>query len=343
MMPSDTIEIVDDVGTPGKILTGGGENTGARRTQRQEAAAVVNDDNDLNDDGGAAAALAESQKSLKDHEATARRERAERVAAQRQADDLRRQLQETQASRVEDRAAALKAELESAKTARDAASAAYRAARESGDLDSEQAAIELLTAANVNIRQGEADLARHGAAPRADGGAAPQPPAQPSGQKFTPATQAWIDAHPQFLTDPAYRAACAGADQLARARGLDVDTPEYFRYVERTIARELNGERDTQQENRMDRGNSGAPPSRGSGNGPGSRIVQTDIGQMRVTSGANGKLSIAFPDARDRADFEEAARICGMKLADYCLEHVKIDEDRRRGRPTGLISGDGRR
>ena len=255
MMPSDTIEIVDEGGTPGEILTGGGENTEGRRQQRAPSPAAIVNDDDQNGDDDAAGALAQSQKALKDHEATARRERAERVAAQRRAEEAERLLQEAWVGRVEDRAAALKAELESAKTARDAASAAYRAARESGDLDSEQAAIELLTAANVNIRQGEADLARHGAAPRADGGAAPQPPAQPSGQKFTPATQAWIDAHPQFLTDPAYRAACAGADQLARARGLDVDTPEYFRYVERTIARELNGERDTQQENRMDRGN----------------------------------------------------------------------------------------
>lgn len=342
MMPSDTIEIVDDDGQTGGILTGGGESTAPRRAQRPEPAAIVNDDIDLDGDD-AAGALAQSQKALKDHEATARRERAERVAAQRQAEDLRRQLQETQASRVEDRAAALKAELDAAKTARDAASAAYRAAREAGDLDGEQAAIELLTAANVNIRQGEADLARHGAAPRADGGATAPTPQQPPAQKFTPETQAWIDAHPQFLTDPAFRAACAGADQLARARGLQVDTPEYFRYVERTIARELNGERDTRQENRMDRGNSGAPPSRGSGNGPGTRIVQTDIGHMRVTPGPNGKLSIAFPDARERADFEEAARICGMKLTDYCLEQVKIDEDRRRGRPTGLVTGESRR
>ena len=341
MMPSDTIEIEDTEAPGGDILTGGGENTGARRTQRQEPAATVNDDIDLNDDD-AAGALAQSQRALKDHEATARRERAERVAAQRRAEDAERRLQESQAGRVEDRAAALRAELDSAKTARDAASAAYRAARETGDIDGEQAAIELLTAANVNIRAGEADLARHGVAPRADGGAAPRAPQQPT-QQFTPETQAWIDAHPQFMTDPAYRAACAGADQLARARGLAVDTPEYFRYVERTIARELNGERDTQQENRMDRGNSGAPPSRGSSNGPGSRIVQTDIGQMRVTSGANGKLSIAFPNAHERGDFEEAARICNMKLADYCLEQVKIDEDRRRNRPTGLITGDGRR
>lgn len=339
-MPSDTIEI-EDVNAPGEILTGGGENTGARRTQRTEPAAIVDGDVDLNGDDDAAGALAQSQKALKDHEATARRERAERVAAQRRAEDAERRLQESQAGRVEDRAAALRAELDSAKTARDAASAAYRAARESGDMDGEQAAIELLTAANVNIRAGEADLARHGAAPRADGGAAPRAPQQAT-QQFTPETQAWIDAHPQFMTDPAYRAACAGADQLARARGLAVDTPEYFRYVERTIARELNGERDTQQENRMDRGNSGAPPSRGSSNGPGSRIVQTDIGQMRVTSGANGKLSIAFPNAHERADFEEAARICNMRLADYCHEQVKIDDDRRQGRATGLVTA-GRR
>lgn len=339
-MPSDTIEI-EDVNAPGEILTGGGENTGTRRTQRTEPAAIVDGDVDLNGDDDAAGALAQSQKALKDHEATARRERAERVAAQRRAEDAERRLQESQAGRVEDRAAALRAELDSAKTARDAASAAYRAARESGDMDGEQAAIELLTAANVNIRAGEADLARHGAAPRADGGAAPRAPQQAT-QQFTPETQAWIDAHPQFMTDPAYRAACAGADQLARARGLAVDTPEYFRYVERTIARELNGERDTQQENRMDRGNSGAPPSRGSSNGPGSRIVQTDIGQMRVTSGANGKLSIAFPNAHERGDFEEAARICNMKLADYCHEQVKIDDDRRQGRATGLVTA-GRR
>jgi hypothetical protein len=342
MMPSDTIEIVDEGGTPGEILTGGGENTEGRRQQQRapSPAAIVNDD-DQNGDDDAAGALAQSQKALKDHEATSRRERAERVAAQRRAEEAERLLQEARVGRVEDRAAALRAELESAKTARDAASAAYRAARESGDLDGEQAAIELLTAANVNIRQGEADLARHGAAPRADGGAAPQPQAQPPAQKFTPATQAWIDAHPQFLTDPTYRQMCVAADALARARGLDADTPEYFRDVERTIARELNG--DSPQERRMDRGNSGAPPSRGSSNGAGSRIVQTDIGQMRVTEGTGGKLSIAFPNAHERADFEEAARICNMKLADYCHEQVKIDNDRRAGRGTGLITSNGRR
>ena len=49
-MPSDTIEIEDTEAPGGDILTGGGENTGARRTQRQEPAATVNDDIDLNDD-----------------------------------------------------------------------------------------------------------------------------------------------------------------------------------------------------------------------------------------------------------------------------------------------------
>lgn len=50
--------------------------------------------------------------------------------------------------------------------------------------------------------------------------------------RFTPATRAWIEEHPRYLTDHRYQSLCNAADQLARAEGIPVDTGEYFRFVE---------------------------------------------------------------------------------------------------------------
>ena len=58
----------------------------------------------------------------------------------------------------------------------------------------------------------------------------------PSRERFladrTPSTRAWLNAHPDFFTDAAFNARVMGADQLARGRGVQIDSPEYFRLIE---------------------------------------------------------------------------------------------------------------
>jgi hypothetical protein len=50
----------------------------------------------------------------------------------------------------------------------------------------------------------------------------------------TAPTADWLRAHPEFFSDPQAHARITGADALAKGRGLEVDSPEYFRYIEET-------------------------------------------------------------------------------------------------------------
>lgn len=48
----------------------------------------------------------------------------------------------------------------------------------------------------------------------------------------TPDTAAWLRQHPEFFTDPAANSRIRGADALAEGRGIQKDTPAYFKFLE---------------------------------------------------------------------------------------------------------------
>lgn len=78
--------------------------------------------------------------------------------------------------------------------------------------------------------------------------------------RVTPRIQQWIDAHPRFRSDAAYRQAAMGADSLARLKGIEVESDAYFTFVEEQL-----GERQASggQTPAAPRGSSAAaPPSR---------------------------------------------------------------------------------
>ncbi len=63
----------------------------------------------------------------------------------------------------------------------------------------------------------------------------PTDPVEQFATKLSAPSAAWIRAHPEYVRDRAKNAELLAADQIARARGIAPDSPEYFRSVERTL------------------------------------------------------------------------------------------------------------
>lgn len=63
--------------------------------------------------------------------------------------------------------------------------------------------------------------------------------------QLPPRSAEWVRAHPEFVRDPKKWMKLQGADQLARANDLKVDSPEYFEFVEQTLG--LTGGRQVEQ------------------------------------------------------------------------------------------------
>jgi len=59
---------------------------------------------------------------------------------------------------------------------------------------------------------------------------------------MTPKSAAWIRAHPEFATDKGKFDQMIAAHNLAVARRLEPESPEYFRFVERTLEIDSGGE-----------------------------------------------------------------------------------------------------
>jgi len=60
-----------------------------------------------------------------------------------------------------------------------------------------------------------------------------QPTREEYMSRFTPLQRDWIDRHPEYLTDQTYQNRVVAAHHLTVSDGIQVDTPEYFRSVEK--------------------------------------------------------------------------------------------------------------
>lgn len=117
-----------------------------------------------------------------------------------------------------------------------AAEAAYRNAREFGDVDAEVAATKRLSAAES--RRSALEMQR-GAVER-------MPITSGDGfedhlARFTEPTARWMREHRDWVEDPRRNAKLVGAHQFAIADGLTPDTDECFAHVEKTIGLRTGG------------------------------------------------------------------------------------------------------
>jgi len=269
--------------------------------------------------------------------------------AERDAAAARREVGRMQSQRVQDSRVLLQQATATAQAEIEAATQAYRVARESGDLDAETAAMQQLQTASARKALIEAQAAQIGPEPTSGAGGEQQGDmVVVNGRRVTRAAADWIRSHPKFESDKKYRGVALEAHKDALDAGFTVDTPEYFRHIESVLAEEFPEGEDSAPPARstFDNGgrsmssNGGAPPTRQQGGSSGGRTVKTLFGPLVVRRSAAGGMQIQIPSGM-RDDWAEAARINNMSLADYCKAQVEIAEERERGETGGLITAEG--
>lgn len=179
-----------------------------------------------------------------------------------------------------------------------------KAAKESGDYAAEARVIRDLSIAGARLDRAEQDKANFDAWKEQQKNAPVHQPAEAQPAKFTPATQAWIDAHPRFNTDQEYRAVAIHADGIARMRGIAADTPQYFKFVEDSLDKHY-GTQQTQQRYNTTTPSTSAPVSRDNGGNGGMRP-----NQVRLT-----------------AEEREAAAMMGMTDTEYAKYKIKAQNE----------------
>ena len=162
--------------------------------------------------------LANMEAQLREAEATAASER------QRAADAEARAAQAGQAV-----VAAHTVTLDSAETAQksrlEQARASYRAAREAGDVDAEQRAIEESADARAELS--------HIAFQKTQ--AARQPQQTQSTAVRSPQAERWLHEHPKWATDLNYQRDCADIHDIAVKKKIVIDSPAYFAFADRAL------------------------------------------------------------------------------------------------------------
>ena len=274
------------------------------------------------------------------------------AAAEKAAADARNETSLAVTTLVSERVTGAQRLLDNAKGAKISAQGKLRAAREGGDFEAEQAAIDEISRANYDIGESEKALAR--AKIDHENLAKPVLPA-PGGTgepKPSPISQRWIENHPLINTDKEYRAIAAAGDSLAVSEGHQRGSQSYVDFVDRYLedefgvghgvpeTHEWRGRRDAEVTSAH-----GAP--RGGGGSRfaseddrtigGARQVETPFGRLGYRVGADGRPIITFPNASVRADFEEGARACNMSLAEYARDQVSIAQEIASGRNAGLF------
>lgn len=316
-------------------------------------AAIVEDSGP---DQSAERMLEDSQRAIQERDRQLAEANQRAARAQSEAARARDEAARANMERAGDRATAVAAQIEAAQADQATATAALRAARDSGDVDAEVKAQELLASSLYRLNQSKGELAWL----EQQGKQAPPQRQQPIYQPSIEA-QRWLAEHPQFNTDPDYRAAAEGAHGAAIRAGHREGSAEYVQHIDQMMER-LYGpghgqggqpmrrqEMDTPR--RQDMTSSAGATNRGgsSGGTGGGRAVQTPFGPLYVNERSDGRINIQIPQSarladgseRTRADWEEAATISGVPLAEYAWEYVKASREMAAGGNGGWIKGDG--
>lgn len=82
---------------------------------------------------------------------------------------------------------------------------------------------------------------------------------QPEQIKYKSASEQWIESHPLYNEDKRYEAITISAHHEAVADGIRVESPEYFRFVEKVLDRKYYKKEEKEEEEKI----SSLPPSRG--------------------------------------------------------------------------------
>lgn len=305
-------------------------------------------------------ALADSRQQLqsKDREVAEAR-RVAREATQRE-QAAQAEVARARESQVVDRQAVVAQAIETAKAEQSSARQALKTAQETGDADAMADAVEALSGASTRFNQATGELAWLKTQPKS--AATPQQ----NQHTPTPAAQKWLDEHPRYHSDEAYRSTAEGAHNAALRAGKAAGSDAYIQHIDQIMERVYgagHGQSDdgmTQPEEARPMNNqqrrpapSAVPPSRNSGgSGGGWKTIKTELGDLLVQDRPDGTRGVRFPNAKVESDFKEGAMLdkrashspeaFKKALAEYTNDHIKIAEEIAEGGTGDLIRGDGR-
>jgi len=299
MADDDIVVVFDDAAGEGGD-TGTGDDKGGKA-----AAKVDGNDPDLVSDLRSQLSRMSTQTAHLSSRATAAEQEAERLRTTSR--------QSVQAARAD----TLDSGIAAAKSEGDAAEQAYQKAFEDGDAKAMAAAQRKMSSAEakrVNLEQARASLddlpTRR--APRAEAddrrpapaaAAAPTDPfeawAHNGGQPRSHETVEWARKHKSLVLDPVKMKKLTAAHYAAEAEDIEVDSPEYFRSIEKYMG--IGGDADTgrREAPRQER-RPGAPvlPAGDSGGGRGGREVKLTAGEK--ASATDGTLTWNYDDPKGK-------------------------------------------
>lgn len=293
---------------------------------------------DADDGVSPADALAESRRQLQDNERRLAEERRLRTAAERNAQQAAAQ---AATARQSDRQAVLQSTISGAEGEISAAEAAYRSAREAGDVDAEIAASRTLAAATSRLDRATSELEW----------AKTQAPQQQGQPGPSAAAQAWLDSHPLYFQDDEYQAMAHVADKRAIAAGHKSGSDAYVAAVEKFMADkygeghgQIGGDPpvNNRQTPSRDRGGELTPSRRATPGGNTGGYKTADIpkyGSIQYREEADGTRRIRFTNPAQKADLEEFAGVCKMPFSDYVNDLIAAHEEGHRD----VVRGDGSR
>lgn len=261
----------------------------------------------------------------------------------RQSEDNRRQLEESRRQLAEERKQredmqtgafsaqerAITSQIDSQTQLITQAKASMRQAREAGDYEAEEKALDALTDAKAKLMalEGQKGLLEHQKRQSTQ-----QPPqtqqtqTAPQTQQLSQPTQDWIARNPRFNSDPVFR-----TDAIQAAQAADSlhprDSAAYFKFVDDVLAvkhPENGGVRKT--ETRRYASSTAASPSR-----------ETNVSLQR--GGSVNPSAVAAKMGVTVQDLQDFAKINKMKFDDYVADQARILEEDARGQNSGLYRG----
>lgn len=161
-------------------------------------------------------------------------ERSLRIAAERDAAESRQLEANARVQSHSDKMGLLNTALENVKATAVTLKAEYAAALAASEFDKAaeiQEAMSENSSRKVQLESGKTILERQGKPqPRL-----PSDPVEAFVSTMTPKSADWVRANPQFARDPKLTKKMIRAHEDALEEGISADTPEYFKFVERTL------------------------------------------------------------------------------------------------------------
>lgn len=290
--------------------------------------------------------LVETRRLLQESDRAGATARQQQRAAEERARQAETVAAQATATHTAGRQQTVASAIDQAKSEKTMALAAYKMAREAGDVEAEMQATDALSQANIRLSRAteEAEWLKNQPKPTAP---------QQTGNQPSAAAQQWIAAHPDFNTAGPYRRAALGAHSEALEAGHRDGSQEYIDYIDKAMAEEFgdghgqgNSRRQTREEpvrerDRQPGRGDAAPPSRSTPAGnAGWKTVETDLGTILYQDRRDGTRGIRFGNAAAQERYEEAAQMThsrkwenatpkqrGDMLADTVQEYITEDQE----------------